>query len=348
MAMRLIPASGQGLAAAAVLAALSACATSTTEPAIDPPVAGWRIVERTGEARYSLPGAAAWVSATTGQALADGSEVATGRGGRLIVDAPGRHISVGPDSRFVLPDQAVDDRLEQRSGWLRYRIAGAQPFRIHTRSLELELTAGVVDVQVNHLATEVSVKEGQVRVTTPDGLRQSQMIAGQSAQARGVGGIELAVREAPGEALQPIEPTIVPAIQPKGPPAETSALEATATEAPASPAAAATAQVSLKPSDAPPATDHSAQARPSHPSNSARKSVAPPVSDDTPAQLSPAPTTGSKAAPPRNDGRPAIAADARHADPAALRRSQFDRLTAGLLDGIQPPRPAPTSHGPSR
>ena len=221
MAKRLVPASSRPLAALALLGALCACATTSAEPRPSAQPAGWRIVERTGEARHLPPAAAAWLSATIGEALADGSEVSTGRGSRLIVDAPGQNISVGPNSRFVLPGSDQDDRLDQRAGSLRYRVAeAAQPLLIHTRSLELELLAGVVDVHVNHLATEVSVKEGQVRVATPDGLRQTQMIAGQSAQAGGSDEVQLAVRLAPGAALQPVELVIVPAIQPKSTPAE--------------------------------------------------------------------------------------------------------------------------------
>jgi ferric-dicitrate binding protein FerR (iron transport regulator) len=222
MAKRLVPAHGQPLAALALLGALCACATAPAEPPAEAQPAGWRIMERLGEARYSPPGATAWVSATVGETLADGSEVSTGRGGRLIVDAPGRNISVGPDSRFVLPDPERDDPLSQRAGWLRYRIAEAeaQPFRIHTRSLELELTAGVVDVHVNHLATEVTVKEGQVRVGTPDGLRQTQMMAGQMARTADAHDMQLAVRLAPGAPLQPVDRVIVPALQPRSSPTE--------------------------------------------------------------------------------------------------------------------------------
>ena len=130
MAMRLISATGRLLAALALLAAVCACATTATEPSVRTRPPGWRIVERTGEARYLPPESAGWIAATTGQALAGGSEVATGRGGRLIVDAPGRHLSVGPDSRFVLPNEDGEAWLEQRAGWLRYRIAegAAEPF----------------------------------------------------------------------------------------------------------------------------------------------------------------------------------------------------------------------------
>jgi hypothetical protein len=90
MAKRLVAATGPRLAALALLGALCACASTSAEPPPEAQPAGWRIVERVGEARYSPPGAAAWVSATVGEMLADGSEVSTGGGGRLIVNAPGR------------------------------------------------------------------------------------------------------------------------------------------------------------------------------------------------------------------------------------------------------------------
>ena len=156
MAKRLDPASSRPLAALALVSALCACATTSAEPRSITRPGGWRIVERTGEARHLPPATAAWLSATTGEALADGSEVSTGRGSRLIVDAPGRNISVGPNSRFVLPGSDGDDRLGQRAGSLRYRVAtAAEPLLIRTETLSLELLAEVVDVHVNHLTTEV-------------------------------------------------------------------------------------------------------------------------------------------------------------------------------------------------
>ena len=116
MAKRLVPASRRPLAALALLGALCACATTSAEPRATAQPAGWRIVERTGEARHLPPATTTWLSATIGEALADGSEVSTGRGSRLIVDALGRNISVGPNSRFVLPGSDGDDPLDQRAG----------------------------------------------------------------------------------------------------------------------------------------------------------------------------------------------------------------------------------------
>lgn len=321
MAMRLFSATGRPLAALALLTALCACATSALEPSHRMPPVGWQIVERTGKARYLPPGAAAWLPANTGQALDGGGEIATGTGGRLIVAAPGRHLTVGPDTRFVLPDEERDQWLEQRAGWLRYRIAkaGLEPFRIHTRSLELELSAGVVDVHVNHLATEVTVKEGQVRVATPDGLRQTQMIAGQSAQA-GTRFAELAVRRAPGEALQPVDAAIVPAIQPRqahGRAAAAEALPATQAIAPA--------LMTLP-----------AIARPQ--GHAARGAGRPGGSVDQSRAQREAGRVGIEAGPhavPDRAGAASLPAPS-PTDPAAIQRAKFDRLTAGMIDGIRP------------
>ena len=367
MAKRLLPATGRRLAALALLAPLCACATPSAEPRTATLHDGWRVVERTGEARYSPPGIALWMSATTGQALADGSEVATGRGGRLIVNAPGRHLSVGPDSRFVLPARDWDHRLDQRAGWLRYRIAeaDAQPFRIHTRSLELELRAGVVDVHVDHLATEVIVKQGQVRVATPDGLRHSQMMAGQSAHAGGSDSMALAVRLAPGAALQPVHPVIIPALRPRS-----NADDDLATTAPAPepgpgrgeagrneqdrlPRAAvqdpgrARAGLALGPVPADPAPEHS-PGRAGPAAASFRPALAPAGARGENSGKVAAPAvvaaTAKRHVPRAGAADRLVAAAERNSsqtDPAAIRRSKFERLTAGMIEGVEPPRPAP-------
>jgi hypothetical protein len=354
MAKRLVPASRRPFAALALLGALCACATTSAEPRATAQPAGWHIVERTGEARHLPPATAAWLSATIGDALAGGSEVSTGRGSRLIVDAPGRNVSVGPNSRFVLPD-GDGDRLDQRAGSLRYRVAeAADPLLIHTESLELELLAGVVDVHVSHLTTEVSVKEGQVRVATPDGLRQTQMIAGQSARAGGADEVQLAVRMAPDAELQPVELVIVPAVQPKLAPAEmptTSAATRAPTAGPPAP----------PPSDmAPtPLTGRAVQAAPTV-LRQAMPEARPGVSADTVDATAAADNAGAA-----DDAGPAMtlpsegdllgAVDpqlpfATHRAPespaAPFRRAKFDRLTAGMLDRVEATAPS-LNHAPS-
>ena len=357
MAKRVVAANGRRLAALALLGGMCACASTSTEPRPATQPDRWRIVERSGEARYAPPGAATWVPAAIGEDLADGSEISTGHGGRLIIDAPGRHLSVGPDSRFVLPDRDQDDRLDQRGGWLRYRIAAtaAQPFRIHTRSLELELLAGVVDVHVNHLATEVTVKEGQVRVATPDGLRQSQMIAGQSAQAGGADAMQLAVRRAPGAPLQPVEPVIVPALHAKPTPTATPTTRAPAhmprderaarspvdTAAPAGEGGQRQGPRALQPEEA------IGEARPE-----AGLQAAPQPGELTsgrPRTATGGPGTRPTAAAGREPARSGSADRATQpgerrpaeSEAQAIRRGKFERLTAGMLDRVQPPRPAP-------
>lgn len=345
MAMRLKSATGRPLAALALLAGLCACAGTATDPFVAAQSRGWRIVERTGEARYLPPASAAWITATTGQGLAGGSEVATGPGGRLIVDATGRNLSVGPDSRFVLPGEDRDAWLEQRAGWLRYRIAAAtaQPFRIHTRSLELEVSSGVVDVHVNHLATEVTVKEGQVRVATPDGLRETQMLAGHTARAGEAGGAALAVRLAPGEQLQAIEPVVVPAMRPKPAPADVEAPAESSAAPPAPPEPATTLTPLVHAGTEPRPLPQAADPERARPQPLLREPA--PATSGSKMRETGRVTAGTSIGGPGGGPGPArvfgaIVPASRPTGPAALRRSQFERLTAGVLDGIQPPHPA--------
>ena len=158
-----LSASGQWLSALVALGALTACANTPGEPRDGAGADGWRVVERVGEARHLPPGDGTWRATITGQAIVDGSEVTTGSGGRLIITRPGRHLSVGPASRFVLPHPDWDDRLEQRAGWLRYRVEStdAEPFRVRTRSLAIEIVAAILDVRVDQDAVDVTVTQGQ-------------------------------------------------------------------------------------------------------------------------------------------------------------------------------------------
>jgi hypothetical protein len=283
-----------------------------------------------------------------------------GRGSRLIVDAPGRNISAGPNSRFVLPGGDRDDRVDQQAGSLRYRVAAAaRPLHIHTLSLELELLAGVVDVHVNHRETAVTVKEGQVRVATPDGLRETQMIAGQSAHAGGADEVKLAVRLAPGAVLQSVELLIVPAIQPKAPaiqpkpiPAETPTGSAPARSPTAGPPA-------LLPADAPaappadriqgaPTALHQvrSEARPQLAAGVVEAPAVRRATDDAgavngaagPATTLP-PEVGRLGA--LDSQRRWATQRATESPAAAFRRAKFDRLTAGMLDQVEASSPGP-------
>jgi hypothetical protein len=254
MVQRLLGASGHWLATLVVLGALGACASTSGERHAEATADGWRIVERVGEARHSPPGDATWRAAITGQPIMDGAEVTTGRGGRLIIAMPGRHISVGPASRFVLPRSDWDDRLEQRAGWLRYRVASsdAEPFRVRTRSLEIEFATAILDVRVDQDAVDVTVTEGKVRLATPDGLRRTEVAAGQSARASGLEGVQLAVRSAPERTFEAVEPLIIPAIQPAPDPSV--AVPVTG-RSPTAPAGAARDESGQRFAQAPPAPD---------------------------------------------------------------------------------------------
>jgi hypothetical protein len=356
MVQWLLPATGQRLAPLVALAVLTACASNPGARQAEAAPDGWRVVERVGEARYLPLGDGAWRATITGRPISEGSEVTTGRGGRLIIARPGRHISVGPVSRFVLPHPEWDHRLEQRAGWLRYRVeaADAAPFRVHTRSLDIEFTAAVLDVRVDDGAVNVTVAEGKVRLATPDGLRRTEIATGQSAQASGAGGARLAVRSAPDEALEAIEPLIIPAVQPT--PAAT---------VPPQGARPANGPGQVDMGLAPPDGAAAVSKAPRDPEAAGlgptgrvpEKNEGPPpvrLADPPPVRAAPAGSGTPAASVPPVPGF-AATASARAAAPAAPqtgRRGQFQRLSEGMVDGVRPRLPGrsdpPIAGGPVR
>jgi FecR protein len=335
-----LSANGRRLAALVALGALTACATPPAELSDETSGAGWRVVERVGQARYSPPDAATWLAAITGQPISDGSEVETGRGGRLILAMPGRHISVGPASHFVLPRSRGYDRLEQRAGWLSYRVvtAAAEPFRVRTPSLDLEFVTAMLDVRVEQDGVDVTVREGEVRLATPDGLRRTEIAAGQSARAIGPGGTQLAVRRTPDGAAEPVDPPVVPAIHPAPPPPVAPVTEpAPMAKEPPEPTALILPSVLDRSDQAAPLADHGREAIELAP----RSAV--PGTDEV--ARSADPRMGAAGAGPSmpattDQGQPVDAAravDGIH--PSNGRTGQFERLTEGMIDGVRPLSP---------
>jgi hypothetical protein len=199
-----------------LLGILSGCQTMGDGSKTPIPGDGWRVVERLGNARYRASDASDWAPAATTSAMAAGSQIETGIGGRLILTRADDHVSAGPASSFILPADPGDGALDQRAGRLRYRLAAAgAPFAIETPLLAIEARGTVFEVTVGADATEVAVEHGRVRVATLDGLRHAELRDGQSARASAIEGRQLAFRPGAAKLWQPVEPIVLPAMEPK-------------------------------------------------------------------------------------------------------------------------------------
>jgi hypothetical protein len=336
---------------------------SLSDPA--PPLEGWRVVERLGEARYLAPGMAGWELVEAGSMIPAGSQITTGIGGRLIVHQAANQVSAGTGSRFILPGWEAGDSVRQTAGWLRYRIATAPTvsFGIETPFLDLAVDDAVLDVTVGDSETEVAVVSGRVRVKTLDERRQIELRAGYTGYAS-LQDEPLAVRRGPDQRLEPVPPIVLPALHPDraadaGPapdaanagtlaiaafagrataPAGTSAPGVAASpvdEAIAAPATAAPPPASMPAATMAPAAQGAVPGAPR-----SLIAVAPAQADPVHAPLAQA-EAGLAEATPREAG-PAPERGA--PEPAEEIRRRFDGLTEGLLDGLLPALPQGPQH----
>ena len=192
---------------------LAGCQSAGQAPPPEARAASWRVVERVGEARYLAPGASSWAAALPATALPDGSRVATGGGGRLILARASDHLSAGPGSQFSLPAAATGGALQQTAGRLRYRLTQSPSLAVATPAFAIQGDGGAFEVTVGGSGAEVAVERGRLRVATPDGERGIELEAGQSARADSREA--LAFRRAAGQPLEPVEPIMLPALQPR-------------------------------------------------------------------------------------------------------------------------------------
>lgn len=297
--------------AAAALAACQGLPPLSLDTPAEPAVPSWRVVERLGEARYLAPSMAGWEQVAAGSMIPAGSQIATGIGGRLIVQQGGNQLSAGTASRFILPGSEAGGSVRQSTGWLRYRIAtpAAAVFGIETPFLDLLVDDAVLDVTVGERETEVAVVSGRVLVKTQDGRRQIDLGAGHTGYAS-LSGDTLAVRRGPGQPAETVPPLVLPALHPER------AAGAEAVPAPAGPAPAAMVVQGPAPTAASPTAD------PRAPVEAA------------------APATPSDATAPEEAAPPATRLAQSEAEPAEQVRRRFDVLTEGLLDGLLPAMPA--------
>ena len=306
------------------------------------PQAGWRVVERLGEARYLAPGMAGWEAVAAGSMIPAGSQITTGIGGRLIVDHASSQLSAGTGSRFILPGWEARDSVRQTAGWLRYRVATAPtaPFSIETPFLDLVVNDAVLDVTVGNSETEVAVVSGRVRVKTLDERRQIDLHAGYTGYAS-LQGEPLAVRRGAGRSLEAVQPIVVPALNPHRPAGAGAAPDAADTGTPAiaafaarTPASADRAAPVAAPATTAPASPAPAPVAAMVPTDEGAAARAPRSPIVAPLALTPwaqAPVAPAVARPTQ--------AQRAEAEAAEEIRRRFDGLTEGLLDGLPPALP---------
>lgn len=187
-----------------------------------PPESGWRVVERTGDARTADASTGHVRAVEPGAVLAAGSLVTTGPASRLILTRGQDQISLGPAATLVLSD-APERVLDQRTGTVRYRIAAERmpPLAVRAPTGRAESARGRFEVAIapDLGRTTFEVAEGLLRVADLGDRRSVTLRDGQSAEAGAAGEDRLAFRRGAGRPLEPVAPALSPIEGPAMPPA---------------------------------------------------------------------------------------------------------------------------------
>ena len=315
---------------------------------------GWRVVERTGDARTGDPSSGRSQAVDAGAVLAGGSLVMTGAASRLILARDQDQISLGPAARLVLPDASEDVVLEQQQGAVRYRIRAerAPPLAIRTPTGRGESARGSFEIAIapDRARTTFEVAEGTLRVAAIDEHRGVTIGAGQSAEAGTAGKDRLAFRRGAGQPLEPVAPSLLPVEAPEVPPAAPalrhaevrsgipsgeaaarSVLQATAVRIPAPPP--------RRPAPAPPGAPAillvAEAAHPVAPLADAVPVPRPVAAEPPPERIIlPAGYAAKRSGPPGSAAEPGARAGIGERPATAPPASGFDRLVDGLLEGL--------------
>ena len=328
---------------------------------------GWRVLERVGQARTVDDHSPASQALRPGETLAHHTQVNNGKGALLILQREGVQITAGADTSFRLPGATANASLDLERGWLRLRLATAanQKTRIKTAHFDINTAKATLTLRATPEGSDLTVEAGSITLATIDGLHHATLVAGAAAKMERASGDDLLIRKASGRPFTrvaplpaepaghvneptrsvPIETPVEPVVeQPsmKAPPPPTSA-------AVASDLSTVKKDVVILPASRPSRVDmptpamrmpEDAGRRPSELSSPAPRRNAPSAAIARPSFTEPV-TRPAIAEPATRPSPPARTEMRRSLDPIVRpagsfdpQKTDFDRLTEGLIDGL--------------
>lgn len=199
--------------AALVMLLLLGCQSTGGAPASGD---GWRVVEQTGDVRFSPRSSERWATVAGGDLIAPPGVIVTGAAGRVILARADQRLRLAPSSRIALPPRSESAPVEQQMGQVEYQLAADQngrTIRVSTPHGEVESRGGrfAIEVGTSLEWTALDIRAGAARIATLDGSRGVTLRAGQRAEAGAGDGTGLAFNRTPGgplEAVVPLQATV--------------------------------------------------------------------------------------------------------------------------------------------
>ncbi|MGI9416551.1 MAG: hypothetical protein ACR2RA_01805 [Geminicoccaceae bacterium] len=335
------PAGGTIAAISLIMLSLVGCqhpSMSTSEKQSE----AWRVLERVGDVRVAGKSGRATSLVRPGETLADDGLVTVDRGALLILAKPGIQLTAGEDTSLRLATDGTGSSLLLDRGWLRVRLATAvnHAARIKTAAFDINASSATLTLRAGEERSDLSIEDGSATLATVDGRHHATLVAGAAARIEeGIDGT-LMIRPASGQAFRKVTPLPATNQHQEENHDLTVQAEPDAPSAMAAPPAASRSQERMailpasrliKPREHPtnmPAPIEIAGRAPTLAPTAAKAAPAPDVQIQRRQEMT-LPETSFVAA----DRQPNTSIIRQAGTPDPLQQ-KFDRLTAGLLDGL--------------
>lgn len=194
-------------AAALMVLVLVGCQhPSTTDPEARPE--SWRVLERVGDVRVARDDGRRMNLVRPGETIADGGLVTVDQGALLILARRGVQLTAGENTSLRLVGDDPGSSLILDRGWLRARLATSvdRAVRIRTAAFDINSSSATLTLRAGSDRSDLSIEEGSAKLSTVDGRHQATLVAGAAARIDETTDSALMIRPASGLKFKTVVP----------------------------------------------------------------------------------------------------------------------------------------------
>jgi hypothetical protein len=116
--------------------------------------------------------------------IADGQMLTTGENALLIIGSESAQLTLGENTAVTLPGSGGLSIIDVDRGWLRARLSTAadHSIRMNTDMIAVDASSATLTLQVSNESIDLSIEDGNAVLITPDGHHRASLAAGAAAK----------------------------------------------------------------------------------------------------------------------------------------------------------------------